>query len=175
MQLALSKNNKTCLAVPMVILSYRIYLIYTENHKYKVLHEREMCRNIILPAEHTAMRHYTLKCWEPNCPFNSKTHWVSNTWNTEKSIYTVFEWIVWCVCDLLPYGLVGPPAHWQGVLKAPAAILHPSSSSPSSVCDAKVFPPNTAMPRLSVLSHCLWSRAHSELQGEKDRASEIRG
>lgn len=81
-------------------------------------------------------------------------------------------WMCRVGCDLLPYGRAGPPTQRRGIPWTAPAALRPSSSSPSSVCDAKVWPRNTVTPRLSAQSHRLRTRAHSQLQGGKDRKGE---
>lgn len=43
-------------------------------------------------------------------------------------------------CDLLSYGLVGLPVPWRRVPQRAPAAPRPSSSSPSSTCDAKAWP-----------------------------------
>lgn len=57
------------------------------------------------------------------------------------------------LCDLLPYGLAAPPTQrWSIRWTAPAALRpSSSSSSPSLVCDAKVWPWKTVTARLSAL------------------------
>ena len=64
------------------------------------------------------------------------------------------------VCDLFPYDLVGRPGQRRGDPGTAQAALHPSSSSPSSVCDRMVCPQTQRHPASLLLGHTAWGHVH---------------